>query len=140
MRSNTLPRYFVMVLIFFGTLSMPYFVEAEEQYKPGEILVKFKSGVSEAEINATIQSYGASIKEHNEAINVYRLNIPNGSSVPEMVDLFDKDPRCEYAEPRHYDCRRARPTPGSERGLASMRAEPHNEHLVINTHWEVGHE
>jgi subtilisin family serine protease len=89
------------VIIFFAILGLPYLVEAETPYKPDEIVVKFKSGVSEVEIEAIVMSNGASIIEHIEELNVYRLSIPGGISVPEMVDLFGQDPRCEYAEPNY---------------------------------------
>jgi thermitase len=89
------------VIIFFAILGLPYLVEAETPYKPDEIVVKFKSGVSEVEIEAIVMSNGASIIEYIEELNVYRLNIPSGISVSEMVDLFGQDPRCEYAEPNY---------------------------------------
>ncbi len=101
MRNNNAITYVVFVPLFLGILGLPRFVEAENQYAPGEILVKFKSGVSEAEIDALVTSYGASIIERIAEMNVYRLKIPSGNSVTEMVSIFDRDPKCEYAEPNY---------------------------------------
>ncbi len=101
MRNNNAIMYVVFVALFLGILGPPAFVEAEKQYAPGEILVKFKPRVSEAEIDALVTAYGASIIEHVAQIDVYRLKIPSGSTVAEMVSIFDSDPKCEYAEPNY---------------------------------------
>ncbi len=101
MRVHGLPNFLMTVLAFFGILGLPYLVQADTPYELGEILVKFKPGVSEVEIEAIVRSNGASIIEYIDELNLYRLNIPSGISVPEMVDLFGQDPRCEYAEPNY---------------------------------------
>lgn len=77
------------------------FTDAQEHYNPGEILVKFKPDISQEEIKSIILSYRVSVIEHIEAINVYRLKIPDGSHVQEMVDFFNRHPRCQYAEPNY---------------------------------------
>jgi hypothetical protein len=99
MRRKDLVMYFVFVTLSFVNPRLPHAVEAEKQYIPGEILVKFKPGVREAEINALVTSYGASVIKHVAEIDVYRIKIPSGSSVDKMVSIFSSDPRCEYAEP-----------------------------------------
>ena len=76
-------------------------INAQNKYAPGEILVKFKTGMSEAEINNMLTLYGSSIIKHVKEIDVYHLKIPSTSTVPEMVELYSKNPKCHYAEPNY---------------------------------------
>ena len=76
-------------------------INAQKKYAPGEILVKFKPGVSKTEIDNMNTFYGVSIIRHIEPIDVYHLKIPSTRTVPEMVELYSEDPRCSYAEPNY---------------------------------------
>jgi thermitase len=67
----------------------------------GEILVRFKDGLSDAEIDAMIQSYGGQVLDYIEKLHVYHLRIPEGRTVDQMIELYANDPRCEYVE-RNY--------------------------------------
>lgn len=98
MKRNLLTSRSVMAL-FFLVLSLPFYVEAQEQNQPGEILAKFKPEISEIEIIAMAAQYGTAVMEYNADIDVYRLIILSDSSITEVVNLFATDPRCEYAEP-----------------------------------------
>ena len=92
----------MMAAIFLGTLcALVPLTDAQERSMPGEILVKFKSDVSQEEVKSILMLYRASVIEHIEAINVYRLKIPSDSDMQEMLELFKKHPRCQYAEPNY---------------------------------------
>ncbi|MGH9891480.1 MAG: transposase, partial [bacterium] len=77
-------------------------------------------------------------------IRFHGVLAPNAKLRPEIIPSSGRQagdlpvpgfPSAPVNATRHYDFRRARPTPGSERGLASMRAEPHNDTWsLINTH------
>jgi subtilisin family serine protease len=45
-------------------------------------------------------AYGAQL-EHIDELGVYRVAIPDGSTVEEMIELYSQDPGCDYAEPNY---------------------------------------
>jgi thermitase len=79
----------------------PHTAAPQGGFVSGEILVRFKDGVSEAEIEAMIQSYGGQVLDYIRPLKVYHLKIPEGRSVEEVIDLYANDPRCEHVE-RNY--------------------------------------
>lgn len=72
-------------------------VAYEQAYVPGEILVKFNPGVSEAKIKATNSKNGASVTYTSPHAGFKKLNIPKTKSVEEMVEIYSKNPNVEYA-------------------------------------------
>jgi hypothetical protein len=83
------------------TVTLAGQTEAQEEYMPGEILVKLKQDLSKAEMDAINSFYGSSTIEHIEQMDVYRIKIPNTHTVPQMVELYNRDSRVEYAEPNY---------------------------------------
>ncbi len=67
----------------------------------GEVLVKFKAGVTRKAIDGIREAYGLSLIKRLESIGVYRFKIPSGSTVGNMVDALNKNPQVEYAEPNY---------------------------------------
>jgi hypothetical protein len=47
------------------------------------------------------EAYGLLLMKRLESIGVYRFKIPSGSTVWDMVDALNKNPRVEYAEPNY---------------------------------------
>ncbi|MDA3897124.1 MAG: S8 family serine peptidase, partial [Desulfobacteraceae bacterium] len=99
---------FSLFLIFSvtGTGFGNEFVEKKElktfnaqKWTPGEILVKFKRGVSENNIHNANQKNGASILSKSKRGEFLRLRIPPTKTVEEMVEIYRKNPNVEYAEP-----------------------------------------
>lgn len=76
-------------------------IKKDDKYKKGELLVKFKEGVSEEEIRAINKEKGTEVLEFIKGIKVYRLKIISNKSVEDMVEAYSKDPRIEYAEPNY---------------------------------------
>ena len=70
-------------------------------FAPGEVLVKFKPGVTREAIDGIREAYGLSLIKRLDSIGVYRFKIPSGSTVRDMVDALNKNPRVEYAEPNY---------------------------------------
>lgn len=73
--------------------------EGGERYRPGQVLVKFKPALRPQLIDATIRAYGAEEIGKVSGLEVYRLRIPDGVSVEEMVYALSQNPDVEYAEP-----------------------------------------
>lgn len=68
-------------------------------FVPDEIIVKFKPGVSQENIKAINARHGTSEIYTSPFAGFKRLRIPNRKTVPEMVEIFSKNPNVEYAEP-----------------------------------------
>jgi serine protease len=69
------------------------------KYVQGEIVVKFKSGVKQANIEMFNQEQGATVLETNSILRFMRLKTPAGKTVEELVAIYSKNPDIEYAEP-----------------------------------------
>lgn len=69
------------------------------EFVQDKILVKFRDGVSSNAINALNSRYGTTVEGKISGIDVYRLRIPPGRTVAEMVKLYRKEDIVEYAEP-----------------------------------------
>ena len=80
------------------------------QYVSDQVLVKFKSSVTEEIREAAIASYQSTTLKKISGLNVYHLQIPEDISVEEMIYLFEQNPDVEYAEP-NYIRRLAQVTP-----------------------------
>lgn len=73
--------------------------ETSPGYVKGEVLLKFKQDVPKEESLEIISEYGCAILSTIEKLGVYRLKIPEDKTVPEMIDVLEKDERVKYAEP-----------------------------------------
>ncbi len=73
----------------------------QQRYASGEILVKFKSSLSENEVANLIEAYQSIKIKKIENLNVYKIQIPKKHSVDEMVYAFNRNPDVEYAEPNY---------------------------------------
>jgi subtilisin family serine protease len=80
-----------------------------QEFVPGEVLVKFKSGVSQAELLQTFRKVGGEVIEkiqpqskrvvgEDEAVTLLKTNL----SVPDAVALLKQSPDVVYAEPNYY--------------------------------------
>ncbi|WP_340819908.1 S8 family serine peptidase [Methanolobus sp. WCC4] len=72
-------------------------VAYELPYVPGEILVKFNTGVSEAKMNAMNSKNGATVIATSSYTNLKKIKIPKTKSVEEMVNVYKKNSDVEYA-------------------------------------------
>jgi general secretion pathway protein D len=77
------------------------FAVAGQRYAEGELLVKFREGVSHDEAEAIISRKGASVIKVIEGIQVYHIRLPKGKDVEEAVNEFSKMPEVQYAEPNY---------------------------------------
>lgn len=71
------------------------------KWVPGEIVVKFKQGVSEEAIAKVNRGHDASILSVSKRGKFRRLRIPRSMSVEQMAAAYRKNPNVEYAEPNY---------------------------------------
>ena len=71
----------------------------KQRYVPGQVLVKFKSTVSEQMSEIAINSYQARKLKRIPGLDIYQLQIPEYMSVEEMVYLLRQNPDIELAGP-----------------------------------------
>lgn len=69
------------------------------KWVPDEIIVKFKSGVSEKVLAGINSRHGSSVISTSRFAGFKRLRIPGRKTVAEMVEIYKKNPNVEYAEP-----------------------------------------
>ena len=75
--------------------------QKQQQFIPGEVLVKFKAGLTGEEIEAIREGYGLSLMKRIGTTGVYRFKIPPTWRVEDAVDALNEDPHVEYAEPNY---------------------------------------
>ncbi len=127
MEKNKIFQVFSLIIIFFFFFTSLYSFQAQNQksvlgsqddqklsdlleqnpppsqskisYSPEHILVKFKPSVPDEYIQATIYSF--QIKEYNliPRIEVFKIKVPDYSSVEDMLYVMNQHQYVEYAEP-----------------------------------------
>ena len=71
-------------------------------YVKGELLVKFKSGVSEKSAMGLHSAVGATVGRKFSLIpDLERVNLPAGMAVKDAIVHYMQDPNVEYAEPNY---------------------------------------
>jgi serine protease len=72
---------------------------SKQKWAPGEIIVKFKAGVSQDVIRQMNQTHGNSVLSISKRGKFSRLRISKNRTVEEMVSIYSQNPNVEYAEP-----------------------------------------
>lgn len=72
---------------------------ASQAYMEGEMLVKFKDGVTAEEIAAFNTQTGCTVIDVISGLGIYRLQLPEGVTVPEMVSRYEASELVAFAEP-----------------------------------------
>jgi len=70
-------------------------------YAPDQVLVKFKSTLSEQMIKATIEAYQSRKLKRIPRIGIYQIQIPEDVTLEEMLFMLRRNPDVEYAEPNY---------------------------------------
>ena len=70
-------------------------------YAPDEIVVKFKQGLPEQNINSIAAAHGLSVISQSQYTGVHRMKIPTGKTVIDIASKLNKNPHIEYAEPNY---------------------------------------
>ena len=69
-----------------------------QKYVAGEFLAKFKPNVSEQTINALNSSHGVSEIYASPYTGFRRLRTPDGSTIADIVDVYQANTNVDYAE------------------------------------------
>jgi subtilisin family serine protease len=69
------------------------------RYAPGEVLVRFKPGVSSRLIKTTLARYDTKRIKRIPRLNLYQVRIPDWASVEEMSYALSRNPDVMYAGP-----------------------------------------
>lgn len=71
-------------------------------YKEGELLIKFKTGVSKNVLSGVHQAAGATLRKSFTLVpNLEHVELPKGISVKDAIIQYMSDPNVEYAEPNY---------------------------------------
>jgi thermitase len=92
---------FLSLLFAFCLLLLMAWPALADHYVPGEILVRFKPGVTTNAAASAHARHKTSIMEKVDNIRVHRLKVPKGMTVEQAVDMYKADPSVEYAGPNH---------------------------------------
>ena len=74
---------------------------AIKKYAPGELLVKFREGVTEDAALTIISEKGASVMRFMEQLDIYHIRLKKGQSVEEAAKEFSAVPEVLFAEPNY---------------------------------------
>lgn len=85
-----------------GALAVPTDTPADTpgSYFPGQVLVKFENGVSQAVVRGRIQNHNARIVDRIGALDVLVLGVPK-SQEQAVISALSQNPNVEYAEPNY---------------------------------------
>ncbi|NVL91124.1 MAG: hypothetical protein HWN69_09100, partial [Desulfobacterales bacterium] len=97
---------FLLIAMFPGrTIAQPPIFEKGLSKKPearhvsGEVIVKFKPGVSDEVVREINRKHGTSVLSTSRFAGFKRLRIPKGRTVEQMVEIYSRNPNVEYSEP-----------------------------------------
>lgn len=92
--------FFLFILL--GSIHIFPSVNAQDNNRvPGQILVKFKKGISQQEIDTQINSHRARILRRIDKLDVFALKVPEAVQ-DTVVTALSKNPNVEFAEPDYY--------------------------------------
>jgi hypothetical protein len=85
--------------------------EERGEYVPGEVIVKFRTGVSQARIETLLGELKLDVRKSLGLEGTYLLRITDGSAVPDTIERLGALEEVEYAEPNRIT--RLEPRPGA---------------------------
>ncbi len=93
-------RYLFSIWVAFSlSVTLTNAQSQQADFRPGEVIVKFKSDVSTASINSVLSNAGIQIARQFSDISVYKCTISGDKAVHTAVAECNADPNIEYAEP-----------------------------------------
>ena len=73
--------------------------ESDGSFVPGEVLIRFRDGITEAEKQALVDDLGLQIKEEYRYVNSALLGLPDDVGIPTALLELRQDDRVRFAEP-----------------------------------------
>ena len=74
-------------------------MKSASRFREGEILVKFKSLISEDAVQKLHRKHGSGTIKEFRSLNVHHVKLPKGMSVEDAIQQYKAEPEVEYAEP-----------------------------------------
>jgi thermitase len=71
------------------------------RFVPDEILIGFRAGTRRDEFERVVREIGGSVIECVKGVGVYRIRLPTGSNVPNLVEQLNRNPLVSRAEPNY---------------------------------------
>jgi len=101
-KSSLLPTILTALILLGLSALIPGHLHArDDQYVPGEVLVKFKDGTLAKDASKLHSTFKASKKKELPRLRLHHLKIPRQISVEEAIRKYKQDPNVEYAEPNY---------------------------------------
>ncbi|WP_425430442.1 S8 family peptidase [Desmospora activa] len=75
--------------------------QAEQDYVPDELIVKFKPGTAGAVKSALHQQEDAEVESRNQAVGFEVVKLEKGQSIEKAIKAYEKNPNVEYVEPNY---------------------------------------
>ncbi len=72
-----------------------------EAYAKSHILIRFKEGVSQSQIDELHKRHGLKTAKRITRINVHKLTLPPGMSVEQAIAKLENDPLVDFVEPNY---------------------------------------
>ncbi|MFQ5628255.1 MAG: S8 family peptidase [bacterium] len=88
-----------VAIVLFASIGAAFAQQA--QFARGEVIVKFRANVAQAQVQSTFANAGIAQRQYFPQIGVYLCNITNQQSVHAAVQSCQADPSIEYAEPNY---------------------------------------
>ncbi len=80
----------------------PVFAADLAAHVPGEILIKFTESTSASQKSGALDSFGATVLREDLTLHYSRVRIPDGMTVNEAIDHFNRDSNVKWVEPNYY--------------------------------------
>ncbi|MCX6562642.1 MAG: S8 family peptidase [Candidatus Aminicenantes bacterium] len=87
-------------LLIFGGSDLPR-SQADPDFVPGEVLLKFKSSVPLPERALALAALRSRALARISSLNAYVVRIPEDATVEEMVEAFGRNPDIAYVQPNY---------------------------------------
>jgi thermitase len=92
----------LFLFIFLNLIGVTSTVNAQDKSRvPGQILVKFKQGTSQQEIDTQINSHRAKLLKRIDKLDVLTLKVPEAVQ-DNIITALSKNPNVEFVEPDYY--------------------------------------
>ncbi|PJE63884.1 hypothetical protein COU89_00830, partial [Candidatus Roizmanbacteria bacterium CG10_big_fil_rev_8_21_14_0_10_45_7] len=89
--------FLIGVVLFFSSQNTSVIAQGNQDHVPGNVLVKFKPGTSQSNIDAEVKRNNAKVSSKINALDTLVLKVPELQE-EKIVAALSKNPNIEYAE------------------------------------------
>jgi len=103
----------------------------ETAHVPGELLVKFRKGASQASINSMHALMGSTVIKEHKAIGIQHIKLREGMTVEAAQKAYGANPDVVYAEPNHLYHTKESFSDDKLRDSKNSKVHSHGPHIKI---------